>query len=413
MSTTVSRLVSSLASLTLIAGSVPAGAAPAPTTPPPTGTYTVTFPTASAPGTPFPRFASQSITATLANSLRTAQGDSRALLDWGRCPQLGADGMASELSLSHCIRLTLGTDTVQTAYMLVDLPCPAGNPASGCYGGYVIASRADGNLARDYAGGTTTTDRRSQVRLGYRRQLRSFATGELITTYVLPTTPVVVVDYHSETSLSRRAVDVTATAATGDVLFHDEWVAYAGSSGAAGSCDEQFDQAIADGQFYASVAASVVAGAIALGGTAAGISIAVTGGIAGIGTLGAGSALALAVGGAVGTASLAMSTGAYVGVKDIGTSWAMSDAIAARTKCRQAQMLEENPPTMPEVIGEMSEMTSGATDSGLSELSTEDTCDHTSESEGVVDGEYCWTECAEVYVDGECDLQCETVCTSE
>lgn len=413
MTTLASRLVSSFATLALVAGTVPAVAAPAPTSPPPTGTYTVSFPTATATGTLFPRFASQFITSTLASSLRTAQGDTRALLDWGKCPQLAADATASSLSLSHCIRLTLGNDTTQSAYMIVDLPCPAGNPASACYGGYVIASRTDGTLHRTYAGGTTTIDRHSEVRIGFQRLVRNFTTGVTTTIYTLPTMPAVVVDLHTEASISRKALDLTATAATGDVLYHDEWVMYAGSSGSAGTCDDQFDQAIADGQFYAAVAATGVAGLIAVGGTAAGISIAITGGVAGIGTLGAGSTLAVAVGAAVGTAALALSTMAYTGIQDVGTAWATSNAIAARTRCRQEQMLEENPPSLLEVIDEMSEMTSGANDSGLSDLSTEDTCDHTSESEGEIDGNYCWTECEEVWDDGECDLQCYTVCLEE
>lgn len=401
-----SLLASSLTSLALAASLAPASAAPAPTSPPPTG-YQVTIPLATAtnPGTSFPRFATQSLSEALASSLRTAQGDSRALLAWGRCPQLQADGSGGALSINHCFSLTLGTSLAQTTYVLIDLACPASSPSAACYGGYVIAGRADATIARDVTAGVTTIDTQNRIRVGYKRKLYHLD-GTVETRFVLPSTPALIVDQRLISGASSSEAHVTATDATGTVVVQHDQARIA--STASMSCSDHYDQALADGEFWSAAVGTGVTTAVVVGGTAGGIAIAVFGAGA---TLGAGTAPAILAGTAISGAALGLATVLYTGITDAGDAWARSNAIAARAACERQQLMDEfSPEELADLTEELAAMTSGASDSGLADVMDASACDGSSSGTVTIDGQECYEECTQTWVDGECKTACVTIC---
>ncbi|MBP8806265.1 MAG: hypothetical protein KBG48_11065 [Kofleriaceae bacterium] len=385
--TTAAALVTAL-----VAGSADATAAT--NVSPPTGYTIATMPidATTNPGTWFPRFAGQLPSETLVRAVMTTQGDTRTLLDWSRCPQLHADGTSGPMFATHCLAFTVGTHRAHTTYLLTDLACA--NPSNAaCYGGYVVAGRLDLTATRTSAGAETTVAKRATLRVGWQRKSRRLD-GTWITTYTLPTTPVLTLDQTVTADASHREVALRAVDALGTVVLDHGYTEIA-SGGL--SCADQYELALADGQFYGAVFGTAAAATLVVAGTAAGIAVAVFGVGA---TLGAGTAPALAAGGAVAGAGAALGATAYYGISDAWEASARADAILQRDACQRQQAIDDfTPEELPAIDSEL------ATSGGGSELSAVTdavACDQSEEYEVEIDGATCQVWASQDWVDGEC-----------
>lgn len=274
----------------------------------------------------------------------------------------------------------------------------------GVLGGYVIASQTAGTITVTDTGAGSELVAVQTTRLGYQRT--TYLNGVKRITYVLPTTPAFTLTRAEARDASHHAIDLSVVDATGAELVHH---AYATVASGSATCEQQYQQALADGRFWSSVAAIGVSGAIMVGGTAAGISVAVTGGILGIGTLGAGSVLAIAVGTGIGTASAGMATVAYEATLNTGDRWAESHALQVREACELGLAIEDfEPEALPSIDAELA--ATPATGSNMSDLTDAVACDNETDGTVEIDGELCEQHCEQRWVDGECKLLCVIVC---
>ncbi|MFN0253109.1 MAG: hypothetical protein ACKV2T_39920 [Kofleriaceae bacterium] len=204
--------------------------------------------------------------------------------------------------IDHCVAMTVGTAANFYSYVVSDLPCPAGTPATACYGGYLLGAIAHGSLTRSTVGGVSTIAATIRSTVLERHWMPALPGGPPPReVYLMPSTPHVTLE-STITIEADGSIDVGPTEVTdssGTVFV--EPLPSAMSWPSSLSCSDFADIVRGGVNLGADLAAGLVAGVGASHSVASGVVLGLLSGSSavGFGIAGTGITLSLGLGAAI------------------------------------------------------------------------------------------------------------------